>query len=391
MFIDAQFSCTDDNSDISSVPPLRSPLPPLTNSDVSPVKQTESHSLESLGIEMELQYLSDKVTTMEANYDRVLRKQDEIISRLAALERQLAWQQMSTPHGTSYQSFDEMSETESFSFNQPPTYIPPPPLHPPPRPSLDVHESAENQTPSREFRAQRRIPVYPLPSHPPQPIPLPPYAPQPLPPQQDPSQLISLSSHPFQPHQSEHGATQDQTQSRAEPRSLFSPPHRPPKRFVLAGDIESGLNHAPTRGLQTRQPFQPITNQANATVSSKTSIRTKPGNAYLPSSTINKQKLKSASDVILKYPKLRSPSSVGTLAAKLAREAFFGEEVLAKCTVAGDRDLPGLPVQELQQLKQTLLAQFPEYWKSPYEFEPLWKTSSESIGQLCKRLRFNSK
>ena len=70
MFIDAQFSCTDDNSDISSVPPLRSPLPPhtpLINSDVSPVKQAESHSLESLGREMELQFLSNKVTAMEAN------------------------------------------------------------------------------------------------------------------------------------------------------------------------------------------------------------------------------------------------------------------------------------------------------------------------------------
>ena len=156
MFVDAQLSCTDDYSDTSSVPPLRSPLPPLANSNVSPEKQTESHTLESLGIEMELQYLSDKVTTMEANYDRVLHKQDEIISRLAALERQLAWQQMSTPHGTSYQSFDEMSESESFSFNQPPTYIPPPPQHPLPRPSF-VHERAENQTPSREFRAQRRM------------------------------------------------------------------------------------------------------------------------------------------------------------------------------------------------------------------------------------------
>ena len=145
------------------------------------------------------------------------------------------------------------------------------------------------------------------------------------------------------------------------------------------------------RDYKLGQPFQPITNHANATVSSKTSIRTKPGNTYLPSSTINKQKLKSASDVILKYPKLRSPSSVGTLAAKLAREAFFGEQVLAKCTVAGDRDLPGPPVQELQQLKQTLLAQFPEYWRSRYEFEPFWKTSSDSIWQLCKRLRSNSK
>lgn len=115
-------------------------------------------------------------------------------------------------------------------------------------------------------------------SHPYQPIPLPPHAPQPLPPQQDPSQLISLPSHPSQPHQFEHGATQDQTQLRAEPRSLSSPPPRPPKRFVLTGDLESGLNHAPTQGLQTRQALHPIANQAP--VSSITSICTKPGNTY---------------------------------------------------------------------------------------------------------------
>ena len=92
----------------------------------------------------------------------------------------------------------------------------------------------------------------------------------------------------------------------------------------------------------------------------------------------------------MRYPKLRSPSSIGTLAAKLAREAYFGEDVLAKCTVSGDRDLPGLPIVELQQLKQTLFAQFPAYWRSPHEFEPLWSTATTSIGQLCKRLRGNS-
>ena len=119
-------------------------------------------------------------------------------------------------------------------------------------------------------------------------------------------------------------------------------------------------------------------------------IREKPSNSYLPSSAINKQKLKSASEVILRYPKLRSPSNVGTLAALLAREAYFGEDVLAKCTVAGDRDLPGLPIAELQELKQTLFFQFPDYWRLPHEFEPLWSTSTTSIGQLCKRLRGNS-
>ena len=46
----------------------------------------------------------------------------------------------------------------------------------------------------------------------------------------------------------------------------------------------------------------------------------------------------------MRYPKLRSPSNIGTLAVKLAKEVYFGENVLAKCTVSGDRGLPGLPI-----------------------------------------------
>ena len=96
--------------------------------------------------------------------------------------------------------------------------------------------------------------------------------------------------------------------------------------FILAGDLESGLDHAPTQGLpiRPRVPFEPITNQASTTASRRTTFnRTKPGNTHLLSSAISKQKLESASDVILKYPIFRSPSSVGTLVAKLAREAFL--------------------------------------------------------------------
>ena len=267
-------------------------------------------------------------------------------------------------------------------------YIPPPPLHPPQSLSLDEHWSAENQTPTREYMAQRHTPIHPHPPqlHSTQPNPL-------LPPRRDPHQLHSSQPiHPPQLHSSEpvlspqqdqpqHGATQNQTQSRGKSRSLFRPPPHPPKRFILASES----------GAQPCVPFHPITNQGNTTATKGVAaIREKAGNSYLPLSVINKKKLKSASEVILRYPKLRSPSNVCTLAAKLAREAYFGEDVLAKCTVAGDCGLPGLPIAELQELKQTLFFQFPDYSKSPHEFEPLWSTSTTSIGQLCKKLRGNS-
>ena len=141
---------TGDDSDLSSVPSLPPPVSLLNDRKITP-----SHSLESLSIEVELQLLLDKVTTLEANYNQILQNQDEILSRLAALENQ-SMRQQDTPHNTSFPSFDE---TDGFFFNQPPMYIPPPPLHPPRSLSFDAHWRAENQTTTREFRTQRRTPL----------------------------------------------------------------------------------------------------------------------------------------------------------------------------------------------------------------------------------------
>jgi hypothetical protein len=78
---------------------------------------------------------------------------------------------------------------------------------------------------------------------------------------------------------------------------------------------------------------------------------------------------------------------IGTLATKLAKEAFFGDDVLVQCTVSGKRDYQGLPVEEFMQLKHAVHMQFPQYWNSPQEFEPLWTKCKASIGQACKQLR----
>lgn len=81
---------------------------------------------------------------------------------------------------------------------------------------------------------------------------------------------------------------------------------------------------------------------------------------------------------------------IGKLAVKLARESFFGTDVLAKCTVMGCRDFPALPVNELNELKQLIFSMFPTYWNTPIEFESkVWCSCVTSIGQLCKRLRGN--
>lgn len=58
---------------------------------------------------------------------------------------------------------------------------------------------------------------------------------------------------------------------------------------------------------------------------------------------------------------LHGEAQAGVLATKLAREAFFGSEVTAKCsTVGGTRDLPAFPQEEMKLLQQIVHSQFPQ-------------------------------
>ena len=55
-------------------------------------------------------------------------------------------------------------------------------------------------------------------------------------------------------------------------------------------------------------------------------------------------------DVIARYLSLIG-CKPPTLAVKLAKEAFFGENIMKQCTPLGERELPGLPTVELGTLK----------------------------------------
>ena len=107
----------------------------------------------------------------------------------------------------------------------------------------------------------------------------------------------------------------------------------------------------------------------------------------LPSSRIDRSKLETVEKVIEKYPRLRAECKAGTLAWKVAKEAIFGPEVMKECTPVGSRDKPGLPTKELSELKKVMFTQYPQYWKNPVEFEPVWKRCLESVQQGCKRMR----
>ena len=111
----------------------------------------------------------------------------------------------------------------------------------------------------------------------------------------------------------------------------------------------------------------------------------------LPSSAINKDSLSGIEEIIDRYPKLQILCKAGSLACKLAREAIFGEEVLKQCTPKGNWNLPGLPSKELEELKRVMFTQYPQLWRTPVEFEPVWQRCLEAVQQASKCLRLPHK
>ncbi len=102
---------------------------------------------------------------------------------------------------------------------------------------------------------------------------------------------------------------------------------------------------------------------------------------------INQDDLVSSQKTIRTYPKLTVESKVSQLAIKLARDSFFGDSVLVRCTVMGHGKLPALPNAQLNELKCTVYKLFPQYHQYPLAFEKTWRDCAEAIGQCCKRLR----
>ena len=96
--------------------------------------------------------------------------------------------------------------------------------------------------------------------------------------------------------------------------------------------------------------------------------------------------------VIEKYPKLMTVSKIPTLAVRLSKEAYFGKDIMALCTVRGTGAYHALPKEELSKLKMFLFHQcHPRLIGTHLDFENTWKASIEAIGQACKSLRKPSK
>ena len=62
---------------------------------------------------------------------------------------------------------------------------------------------------------------------------------------------------------------------------------------------------------------------------------------------------------------------------------------MAQSTVMGCCQFAALPKVDLQEIKLTILKQFPVDWGTPIESEPLWLSCLDAIRQACKRVQPN--
>ena len=65
---------------------------------------------------------------------------------------------------------------------------------------------------------------------------------------------------------------------------------------------------------------------------------------------MRKELLRPVGKMLFLTTKYRVLSKASTLVIKLAKEAFFDDNVLVWYTVAGDRGFPGLPHKEIQEI-----------------------------------------
>ena len=149
-------------------------------------------------------------------------------------------------------------------------------------------------------------------------------------------------------------------------------------------------NHPPPLASPAQPPHQSHTpqppNHPAPTLSS--SSRSHSAIGRLPSSVIDKSSLASVSSVIQNNAGLvGKDGKIRTMALVLAREAYFGESVLAQCTPQGYADKSGLPLDELMALKEELRKLYPNYWNNPLAFEERWSKCLETISQACNRMR----
>ena len=91
----------------------------------------------------------------------------------------------------------------------------------------------------------------------------------------------------------------------------------------------------------------------------------------LPSSAINRESLSNIEDVTNRYPKLHSLYKAESLSCKLA-QSNIRQKCFKRCTPKGNRHLLGLSSKELDDIRQVMFSQWPQFWRAPVGLEPVW-------------------
>lgn len=237
---------------------------------------------------------------------------------------------------------EAMLNYAGFSYSQPAiSQEGPPPL--PPK-GLPPSPKAYSQKPPLPPKG---LPASQPPRHPPSPgrSPSATLAYTPRPPRHQPPTLQETPPPRCRPHPSLAGrqlatmAFTPQPPRHVAPTLQATPPpprHNPPTLFQSPGAGPSGVVHTAP---QLPPAAPPQKRRAPLCSANK-----------LPSSTIDKSALSSVSSVVqANVDLLGVESKITTMASVLAREAYFGEEVMALCTAQGYGDKPGLPCAELSE------------------------------------------
>ena len=158
--------------------------------------------------------------------------------------------------------------------------------------------------------------------------------------------------------------------------------HDPGHTYNQPTQYPPGFGYAqPEWSFQTTERNTPMLESSNATAQSPSTtasvaqlppVSSSSGCVYLLSSSIDKTTLHDVDQVVNENIKLKNKDKAATLCQILARQCFFGKEVMGRCTPGGKQGF-GLPREELYAPKQTMFDMFPKYKDCPEQFEPIWE------------------
>ena len=94
-------------------------------------------------------------------------------------------------------------------------------------------------------------------------------------------------------------------------------------------------------------------------------------------------------DVLARHPKLRGDNKMGALAVALAKQSFFGIEIMCSSSVGGKGpNTKPLPEERLRAIKRIIFSLCPCYHNDIQKFElVIWNKCKTALNHSCNRLR----